>query len=154
MLTFTVHGHPKGKGRARFVSTPRGGRAFTPAETVAYERMIAWLAKQAGAQPVEGPLRMRLAIYMQIPQSATKKRRAEMLAGVDMPTKKPDLSNVLKAVEDGLNGIAYKDDAQIVSLIVDKFWSDEPRVEIEISPVMAATASSAGSPQNRVASAA
>jgi Holliday junction resolvase RusA-like endonuclease len=80
---------------------------------------------------------MRLAVYMQIPQSATKKRRAEMLAGVDMPTKKPDLSNVLKAVEDGLNGIAYKDDAQIVSLIVDKFWSDEPRVEIEISPVVA-----------------
>lgn len=138
MLRFSVPGHPKGKGRARFVSTPSGGRAFTPADTVAYERMIAWLAKQAGAQPVEGPLRMRLAIYMQIPQSASKKRRADMLSGAEFPTKKPDVSNVLKAVEDGLNGIAYKDDAQLVSLIVDKFWSDEPRVDIEISPAVQA----------------
>jgi Holliday junction resolvase RusA-like endonuclease len=49
------------------------------------------------------------------------------------PTKKPDADNILKAVLDALNGLAYNDDSQIVSARIEKLYSDNPRVEIVIS---------------------
>lgn len=150
-LVIVVPGEPRGKGRPRFVSTPRGGRTYTDAETVAFERMVAWCAKQAGAVPVGGPVNMTVRAYLQIPKSASKKRQAEMLAGIDRPTKKPDADNILKALADGLNGIAIHDDTQIVDLTISKFWSLEPRLEIEISPAMAITERRDGIERNKAA---
>ena len=50
------------------------------------------------------------------------------------PTLKPDADNIAKIICDGLNGIAYKDDKQIVSLTVLKVWTDGiERVEVDIS---------------------
>ena len=50
------------------------------------------------------------------------------------PTLKADADNIAKAVCDALNGIAYKDDKQIVSLTVLKVWTDGiERVEVDIS---------------------
>lgn len=39
-----------------------------------------------------------------------------MLAGEIRPTKRPDVDNVLKAVADSLNGLAYHDDAQLIEM--------------------------------------
>ena len=55
-----------------------------------------------------------------------------MSFGLISPTKKPDLDNIAKAILDSLNGIAYKDDSQIVSLLISKKYSDRPRVEIAL----------------------
>lgn len=139
-LTFIVPGEPRGKGRPRFVSTPSGGRAFTDQQTVSYERMIAWCAKQAGAVPVETPVRMRVLAYLQIPTSASKKRQEAMASGVELPAKKPDADNLIKALMDGLNGVAFRDDVQVCELTFSKFWSREPRLEVTISPIAAADA--------------
>ena len=49
------------------------------------------------------------------------------------PTRKPDFDNIGKIICDALNGIAYRDDAQIVDALVRKFYSDTPRVIVEIS---------------------
>lgn len=50
-----------------------------------------------------------------------------------MPTKKPDCDNVAKMICDALNGLAYKDDAQIVNLNVLKaYTSDVPFVAVTI----------------------
>ena len=49
------------------------------------------------------------------------------------PLVKPDLDNIAKMILDSLNKIAYKDDNQIVRLVIEKFYSEEPRVEIEIT---------------------
>ena len=49
------------------------------------------------------------------------------------PTKKPDADNIAKAVCDALNGIAYKDDSQVVDLTVRKYYSKFPRVQVFIS---------------------
>ena len=48
------------------------------------------------------------------------------------PTRKPDFDNIGKVICDALNGIAYRDDAQIVDALVRKFYSDTPRVIVEI----------------------
>lgn len=55
-----------------------------------------------------------------------------MLLGLIRPTKKPDIDNITKAVLDALNKVAYKDDAAIVQFSVEKFYSDNPRVEVTI----------------------
>ena len=43
-----------------------------------------------------------------------------------MPLKKPDIDNCIKVILDSLNGIAYKDDSQVVSLKIEKYYADKP----------------------------
>ena len=81
----------------------------------------------------EGPLQMEVTAYYSIPQSASKKK-AEMMRECKLfPTKKPDCDNVLKIIADALNGIAYKDDSQIVVGIVRKVYADVPKVVVGIT---------------------
>lgn len=49
--------------------------------------------------------------------------------------RRMDVDNVAKSVLDGLNGVAYEDDNQVVELLVRKHKvtrKEEERVEIEI----------------------
>jgi len=61
-----------------------------------------------------------------------KKFKDDAIAGRINPTKKPDADNIAKIILDGCNGILYKDDSQIVKLISEKKYSENPRVEVEI----------------------
>ena len=70
-----------------------------------------------------------------IPKSTSKKKHQLMAIGAIQHTKKPDADNVAKAICDALNKIAYVDDSQIVSLEVNKYYSDVPRAEITITEV-------------------
>lgn len=56
-----------------------------------------------------GPVILSLVSHRHLPQSWPKRREGEQ------DTTKPDSSNILKLVEDALNGIAYRDDSQIVA---------------------------------------
>ena len=128
---FTVLGEPQGKGRPRFTGR---GRAYTPAKTAAYERQIrrAYQAQSGQVFPDEAPLAVRIIAYYRVPASDSKRKRLDKLQHRIRPVKRPDVDNVCKAVFDALNGIAYKDDAQIVTAVVYKFYGDQPRVEVEI----------------------
>ena len=134
-ITFTVPGHPKGKARARTVHT--GGRTFsyTPEGTVLYENLVKTCFYQTRAHPFDADeeLKANIIAYYPIAKSTGKKKRQQMLAGLIWPTKKPDLDNVIKSILDALNKVAYHDDTQIVSLSMEKFYSDSPRVEVTIS---------------------
>lgn len=77
-------------------------------------------------------LDMRIYAYYGIPKSDSKKKSALKLQGAIRPVKKPDMDNVMKIVADSLNGVAYRDDTQIVDSMVRKFYSDRPRVQIVI----------------------
>lgn len=132
-ISFVVPGCPVGKGRPRFVRAT--GRTYTPEKTVRYENFVGiCYMEQVGLPPINAdfPLKLLVKVYQQIPKSASKKRRERMIEGFVRPTKKPDCSNILKSVEDGLNRIAYADDSQIVETQVYKYYSDAPRVEVFI----------------------
>lgn len=59
-----------------------------------------------------------------------------MLEGRIRPTTKPDISNVLKGVEDALKGIWYKDDSQIVEYgEVSKYYGEEPKIIVEVEEI-------------------
>lgn len=113
VLRFSVPGLVRGKGRPRmmaFVDKKSGkakARGYTPQQTAAYENLVKLAAEEAGARPVDGPVLVRLTIWMAIPKSTPKAKRALMAQGVMRPTRKPDIDNVVKAVMDGLNTVAF-----------------------------------------------
>ena len=133
--SFTVYGTPVGKGRPRFRNAGKFVQTYTPEKTANYETLVklAYQQEHGGEPLLTGALHMELLAYFPIPKSTSKKDRALMILGKNWHIKKPDSSNVLKAVEDALNGIAYADDSSICSMTIVKKYSDTPRVEIMIS---------------------
>lgn len=130
-MKFVVLGAPMGKQRPRVVK----GHAYTPRKTVEYEREVRGAyTEQVGKFYFDGALTVCIDAYYPIPKSASKKARQKMLSGELMPVKKPDYDNIGKIVCDSLNGLAYKDDCQIVDGRVRKFYSETPRVEVTIEP--------------------
>lgn len=126
-----IDGEPVGKGRPRFCRRGNYVQTYTPAETQAYESRIKTAYLLAG-QMMQGPVKISITAYYKIPKSASKAKRHTMLNGEILPQKKPDVDNVAKIVLDALNQVAYQDDKQVAELHVYRYYSDTPRVEIEI----------------------
>lgn len=131
-LTFSIPGEPKGKGRPRFTRRGPFVRTYTPDDTLSYENLVKHCAQMQlrNAAPFLGPVRMQVIAHFSIPASFSNKKKELARAGILRPAKKPDHDNILKIVSDALNGIAWRDDAQIVSSTFDKIYSETPRVEI------------------------
>jgi Holliday junction resolvase RusA-like endonuclease len=121
MPSFTIPGKPFAKQRHR---TTRAGRSYTPAETVSFERTVGTIAGPLFPRPMQGPVSLAIVAHFQMPASWPRKKREAMNGKPHI--QKPDLSNVQKAIEDGLNRIAYDDDCQVASCHVRKFWTDRP----------------------------
>lgn len=116
---------PIPKGRPRFY----GGHAVTPEKTRKYEKLIrdSW---EHGIVEADS-LMIDMEFVMPIPQSLSKKKQSELVAAPH--TKKPDLDNLVKAVLDALNGVAYMDDSRISNINASKEYGREPSVWIGIS---------------------
>lgn len=127
-------GPPKGKGRPRIGKT-RGGDAvaYTPKETRNYEAALRLMGQSAmrGRAPLEGPLAVVVLAVFPVPLSWSKKDRAAALAGGLRPTGKPDMDNCIKML-DALNGVVWRDDAQLVRAVVDKVYGERPRLVIDV----------------------
>lgn len=131
--SFVVDGEPVPKLRHR---TTKGGHSYTPQKTATYEEII----KQEALLTyscimgfgVAIPCRVEIKIYRAIPKSFSKKRAESAEAGGIFPTSKPDVDNYAKLILDALNGIIYKDDSQVVQLSVEKWYSYNPRAEVNI----------------------
>lgn len=134
-LTVTVPGSPMGKGRPRF--SRKSGTAFTPAPTRNREAYIKLLATQemAGRAPFEGALMAQMAVVFDVPPSWPKKKQAAALLGEVRPIVRPDLDNQIKLVTDALNGVVYRDDAQIVEMRVTKSYGPQALTVITVRPI-------------------
>lgn len=133
---FEISGEPKGKGRPRFTTINGHAHATTPKETAQYENLVRLEYKaQCGDFMFEDgkPIYTLIDCFMTIPASASKKKQAGMLDGEIRPMKKPDFDNVGKIICDSLNGIAYRDDSQIVDGHVRKFYGQRPHVVVTLS---------------------
>jgi len=128
---FVVPGKPQPKQRAR---RGTGGRFYTPKQTREYAELVrscAWAAMsqaglmRRGAWPLDAEYRVQIQIYPP-----------------DM--RRPDGDNVLKAIQDGLNHLAWHDDRQTVG---GSYWTHDPdkthpRVEVEVAIVSGQPAAS------------
>ena len=122
---------PVPKGRPVFAN----GHAYTPSKTREYEQIVQLYARRQIKQPLTGAVRLSIQFYLPIPKSWSEPKKQAAAEGRLVPTVKPDLDNLTKAIMDGLNGgIGYNDDKQVVELITVK-WYGEPRTEIELEEI-------------------
>lgn len=130
---------PKPKLRPRFKVRYNRVLTFTPTETKAFEAEIAkyyTLVSKGFIYDQHKPINVTLHFALPIPKGTSKKKVAAMVEGLELPTKKPDIDNLVKSVLDALNGIAWYDDNQIVTLSASKEYSEEPHIDLTVREVL------------------
>ena len=132
MVTFKLDADPVGKQRARYARRGNFVQTYTPDKTRNYEALLKEAATEAmgSSEPLETPVSLYLYIRVPIPKSFSKKKVQDCLNGSEQPMKKPDSSNVLKSVEDAMNGVVYKDDCQIINHHMTRVYSTLAGVDI------------------------
>ena len=132
---FVVEGKPTGKGRPRFKRVGNFVQTYTPANTAENDKLVRLKFQNAGGVITENPVKVEIVAFFTPPKSTRKRDRVEMLANRILPEKKPDVDNIAKIILDALNGIAYKDDSQVVDLSVKKCFAAEARVYVHIEEI-------------------
>jgi Holliday junction resolvase RusA-like endonuclease len=92
------------------------------------------MVAMGASEPLKTPLEAFIYISYPVPASYSKTRTKDCLEGLERPTKKPDIDNVIKAYLDSMNKIIYLDDTQIVELHSTKVYG-EPFVEVIIKEI-------------------
>jgi len=132
-VKFTVMGTPMVKKRPR--ASMRNGHAvvYTPKDTVNYENLVRYTYQSDVGIKLEGAIEMNVKAYFPIPKSVSKKQHALMATEKEPCIKhRGDIDNVCKVLMDSILGVAYDDDRQIYKLTGEKWYSENPRVEIEM----------------------
>ena len=129
-VDFTIHTAPVSKQRPRL---GKGGCVYTPSKTKVFENIV---ALSYGNRPSfdDKYIRIRLKFKFEVPKSYSKKKRLEAIEGKIRPTK-ADIDNYIKAVLDGLNKKAWKDDREIIGILAEKEYSEESCIEVSIETV-------------------
>lgn len=112
-MKLTLDIEPKPQSRPRFT---RFGRAYDDPKMKAWRNSCQLLIanQYMGQSILEGALRARLRFYIKPPQYLSKVKKYH------------------QALYDSMSGIVFKDDGQIALHDVGKFYSLNPRIEIEI----------------------
>lgn len=113
---FDISGEPVPKGRPRMMVTASGkAHTYTPGRTKAYEDVIGWRWRERGESPFEGAVQVSIHVF----------EGAKQHAG--------DLDNYVKVVLDALNGLAFADDKQVVTIhaLIER-GVEEPHLEFTI----------------------
>lgn len=116
---FKVYGKVRGQGRPRM---RRNGHAYKTREDREWEdRIKESYINSNGPHFGDKPVIVASFIHRKMPESRPKYRESEM------DVYKPDADNILKGIEDALNGIAYEDDRQVIAAFAIKM----PRVRMD-----------------------
>jgi Holliday junction resolvase RusA-like endonuclease len=81
--------------------------------------------------PTDKPIKIEVDFLFKMPKSWSKKKRKEHEEDC-RHTATPDLSNILKFVEDALNTHVWQDDKQIWMIEATKYWSTEDKTILKV----------------------
>lgn len=132
----TINEKAIGKARPRFNMYQK--RTYTPQKTKKYEEMIKNVFQQKYGRnfnPLENEVYIKIDVEYAPPKSLSKKKRQVLIDRKVGYTHKPDCDNIAKAILDALNGVVWKDDKQVVGLLVMKCYGEEDKINIEIREV-------------------
>jgi Holliday junction resolvase RusA-like endonuclease len=122
LLDIFIPTEPRAKQRPRHM---RNGHTYTPWATIEAERVIRYAVRAKHLAPVfQGAVELYLTVVIARPKTVKR----------PYPTITPDLDNYLKLVQDALNGLVWRDDAQVVHSDANKIYCNEkyPRAGYDI----------------------
>jgi Holliday junction resolvase RusA-like endonuclease len=133
-IKFEIPGKVKAKQSFKI---GRNGFKYTPSEVKSYANWVRLCFQKEYPKHLpstyhEKQLRMNIEVHFAIPKSFSKKKREDALNRIVRPTVKPDCDNISKNICDALNGIVFPDDKQIVSLEVEKYYSENESVIVRV----------------------
>lgn len=141
-ISFFVQGIPKPHGiGARAIVSKKFGRPIALVYDQSHGRdwkrtVRAEAEKHKPATLLAGPINLSLTFYMPVVKSFSKKRKAKIEAGeIILHEKKPDRTALLRAVEDALTGIIWRDDSQVADGPVRKQYGDPPGCLVEVETI-------------------
>ena len=134
MISFFVDADPVAQPRQRHAIRNGVAINYIPKNHPihVYKEMVALRARTACNGILEGPVGVTLIFLMPRPQAMIWKTKPMPRVLHD---GKPDFDNLAKAIADALNGIAWKDDAQIARCVVEKYyaaWYEPAGVHVQI----------------------
>ena len=141
--TVIIPGEPKGKGRPRATVIHGHARVYTPATTASYENLVrlCFLEQNADAKPTNKAVSLEVKFKFGLNKSdynskgEPNKHGKAKLQGTEFHKKKWDVDNLLKSVMDGLNGVAYTDDCNVIKVTAEKSFSEKPETEVIIDEI-------------------
>lgn len=136
-IKLIINKTPQPQSRPRFTARGRYVHAYENKKITMYKRMVAatYQSYFGAVKPTEKAIAVDVVFYRPVQKSISKIERQRRLTGESLPAIKPDIDNYVKAILDALNGVAFRDDKQIISLNAKKLYSDKPRTEIEIKEI-------------------
>ena len=122
MRTFFVPGKPVQQGSMRIYNNRIVHTSAN--ELKAWRELVGWKAKEARVEfvPEHQPVKIELTFVFARPKSVKR----------EYPTVFPDLDKLIRSILDGLTGIAYLDDAQVVAIHTEKIYGETPGVKISV----------------------
>lgn len=114
-----------------------GTHAYDTKQYAGWKDQARYTAQQVmgGRPPLACAIDFKLKIYFPIPESWSVKKQRLAQEGLIRPTITPDVDNLCKASADALTGIVIRDDKFIVEATIEKWYSNRPRVEMEVREV-------------------
>lgn len=127
-----IYTEPIPKARPRFT---KNGHAYNPTKNTHYEQLVATAWRLQHKKIITGYIKLTCKFFLPIAKSWSNKDKQAAMEGKKRPDKKPDTDNLIKAVMDALNEVAWWDDKQIIEIHAAKFYAEQPRVEIILTEI-------------------
>lgn len=134
-MKIIIPGNPIAKKRPRFARRGKFMAAINDQQTE--EGKFLLLAREQINEQLSGPLVVSCKFVMSRPKGHYGAGRNSGILKPSAPQHhvgKPDMDNLIKFAWDCLNGAAWGDDAQIVSMLAWKRYGENPRTEVTITP--------------------
>ena len=133
-LCLEIRGIPKAKQSFKYT---KNGKKYRPKEVTEEQNSIRSQAaaqlKQSypGFKPFTGPVAMQV-VFRFPPLRGMSKRIREQISnnGLVPKTTKPDRGNLIKLLEDALEGVVYLNDSQVWKSTEMKIYGDTPGISI------------------------
>jgi len=141
-VTFTVWGDAAPYRERSKVLRPRGRNGYIiisakDPSTKTYQDLINLQARaaMAGRKPIAGAVRLEATFHIAVPPTWPKYKRTMALAGDLYPCPRPDLTNLVKCIEDAMSGLVFEDDAHVVDQLIKKRYAPKPFLNVTITHV-------------------
>lgn len=132
-IHLTIDGIPMQTQRPR---TTKFGRFYVPNAAKNKKYIRNQIKQQIDIENfdiIDAEVKVKIKFYMEIPKSFSKTDIVLAEMGKIRPTTTPDVDNLMKTYFDAITGILWLDDGQVISSNGYKYYSINPRTEIDIS---------------------